>query len=157
MSVQILDEKCYNMLVCHMSYCSNDVMHFFSRTRGRTTYQYIKKTGKRTQYKGAKKAPKEKKEKQKTSYSQTCLRAAAHQGPITRPHHGWTTKLRGCLGKHCQTHAFLCFQISQATKITIELKHFFLMLRHISFCLSPPFLEHCSIRRGSKMLQSPPA
>jgi hypothetical protein len=55
------------------------------------------------------------------------------------------------------TKAFLCFQICQATKLTIELKYIFLLLRHVSFCLSPPFLEHCCIRRGSKMLQSQPA
>ena len=28
--VHVLDEKCYNIGVCHMSYCSNDVVHFCS-------------------------------------------------------------------------------------------------------------------------------
>jgi hypothetical protein len=74
-------------------------MHFFSRTRGRTTYQYIKKTGKRTQYKGAKKAPKEKKEKQKTSYSQTCLRAAAPPRPHNKASSWMDNKIAWMFGE----------------------------------------------------------
>jgi hypothetical protein len=51
------------------------------------------------------------------------------------------------------TQAFICFQICQATKLTKELKPFFIWLRHIPFCLSPPFLKHRRISRVSNMLR----
>jgi hypothetical protein len=46
------------------------------------------------------------------------------------------------------THAFLCFQICQATQLTMELKHFFFDLGTI-FSLSPPFPQgHNTIASG---------
>jgi hypothetical protein len=90
------------------------------------------KRSRKDQVQGAKKAPKEKgkkEKKEKASYSQTCLRAAALARPHNKASSWMDSKIAWMFGEALSnTHAFLCFQICQATKITIELKPFFLCL-----------------------------